>query len=61
MLEIGKNYIFNHKEGNVLGKYDGTKCKIVSLDKGCDYIAEMSDGRKVQVYEKELKSIEEWF
>ena len=54
MIEIGKIYIFNHKEGNVLEKYDGTKCKIISLDDGCDFIAEMYDGRKIQVYENEL-------
>ena len=54
MIEIGKEYLFNHKEGNVLEKYDGTKCKVIALDNGCDYIAEMCDGRKIQVYENEL-------
>lgn len=53
-IEIGETYTFNHREGNVLEKYDGTKCNIISKDDACDYIAEMCDGRKIQVYENEL-------
>ncbi|MGL6216422.1 MAG: hypothetical protein ACRC36_00190 [Lacrimispora sphenoides] len=55
MIDIGREYIFNHKEGNVLEKYDGTKCVILKND--CNenmYIAKMVDGRSIQVYEKEL-------
>ena len=53
-IEIGNEYVFYHKEGNALEKYDGTECKIVSLNNDCDYFAEMCDGRKIQVYRNEL-------
>jgi hypothetical protein len=55
-IKINETYTFNHKEGNVLEKYDGTQCKIISKDNMHNdmYFAEMCDGRKIQVYTKEL-------
>lgn len=55
-IELGSSYTFNHKEGNVLEKYDNTKCKVISNDSGCAdmYIAKMNDGRKIQVYINKL-------
>lgn len=53
---IGNEYVFNHKEGNVLEKYDNTKCKVISRDSTHQdmFSAKMCDGRKFQVYAKEL-------
>lgn len=55
-ITIGNKYIFNHKKGNVLAKYDNTECKVINKDSSNTdmWIAEMNDGRKIQVYSIEL-------